>query len=168
MKNILAMLLLSLISWGVNAQQHQHANHGPDMKMDPVFENIPLGEAYTHYIHLKDALVASQYLQSQNASVELVSSLQAVDNGDKAKIAAEKVVSASSLDEQRKAFGSLSNEMAKLVTEVQISMGQVYLEYCPMAMDNSGGYWLSNEMDIKNPYFGDKMLNCGVVKETIN
>jgi len=36
-----------------------------------------------------------------------------------------------------------------------------------MADDNKGGYWLSTEKKIKNPYFGSKMIKCGKVKEII-
>jgi len=36
-----------------------------------------------------------------------------------------------------------------------------------MANNNSGGSRLAVEKDIKNPYFGDIMLKCGSVKETI-
>ena len=43
-------------------------------------------------------------------------------------------------------------------------MGEVYLEYCPMAKAS----WLSSEKEISNPYLGNKMLKCGSVKETIN
>jgi hypothetical protein len=57
--------------------------------------------------------------------------------------------------------------MATLVKGGQLSAGALYLEYCPMANGNEGAYWLSNEKQIKNPYFGDKMLKCGSVKETI-
>jgi len=43
----------------------------------------------------------------------------------------------------------------------------VYYQFCPMAIDNKGAYWLSEESDIKNPYFGDAMLTCGETKETL-
>jgi hypothetical protein len=46
-------------------------------------------------------------------------------------------------------------------------MGSVYVAYCPMANNNEGANWLSNDKEIKNPYFGDKMLRCGSVMETI-
>jgi hypothetical protein len=36
-----------------------------------------------------------------------------------------------------------------------------------MANENTGAFWLSNEKEIKNPYFGSMMLKCGSVKETI-
>lgn len=36
-----------------------------------------------------------------------------------------------------------------------------------MVFNNKGGYWLSTEEEILNPYYGDKMLHCGKVTETI-
>ncbi len=36
-----------------------------------------------------------------------------------------------------------------------------------MADNNNGAYWLSKEEQILNPYFGDAMLKCGEVKQTI-
>ena len=37
-----------------------------------------------------------------------------------------------------------------------------------MLNDPKGGDWLSGEKEIRNPYFGDKMLTCGFVKTTID
>jgi Cu(I)/Ag(I) efflux system membrane fusion protein len=34
-----------------------------------------------------------------------------------------------------------------------------------MAFDNKGAYWLSETKEIRNPYFGDKMMTCGEVKK---
>jgi Cu(I)/Ag(I) efflux system membrane fusion protein len=36
-----------------------------------------------------------------------------------------------------------------------------------MADNDTGGYWLSTEEQIMNPYFGDMMLHCGEVSETL-
>jgi len=36
-----------------------------------------------------------------------------------------------------------------------------------MAMNDKGASWLSASKQIKNPYFGEKMMTCGEVKETI-
>jgi hypothetical protein len=44
----------------------------------------------------------------------------------------------------------------------------LYKDFCPMANNNKGAYWLSEVKDIKNPYFGSKMLKCGNVREQIN
>jgi len=37
-----------------------------------------------------------------------------------------------------------------------------------MAFDNKGAYWLSNEAAIRNPYFGDEMLECGKVEDSVD
>lgn len=168
MKMKMMTLVLALVSWGAYAQ-HDHAGHD-EKKMDQkmaMFKDKNLGTAYEHYAHLKDALVASNQADAKKAAEQLQNALTSVKNGKKASDEASKVASASSLDDQRKAFSDLSNEMASLVKEGKLSMGELYLEYCPMANNNEGAYWVSNEKAIKNPYFGDKMLKCGSVKETI-
>jgi hypothetical protein len=37
------------------------------------------------------------------------------------------------------------------------------LQYCPMKKAS----WLSDSKDIRNPYYGANMLDCGSVKTTI-
>ena len=37
-----------------------------------------------------------------------------------------------------------------------------------MASDGKGANWLSETKEITNPYFGAKMLKCGVVKKQFN
>lgn len=174
MKKTMIMLCLALVSWGATAQHDHGAHNMPGMHKEQseqgeaVFIDKNLGMAYKHYIHLKNALTASDILEAQNASAELLISLQDVKGGDKVLSEAKKVAAANSLDDQRKSFNALSNEMAALVKSGKLTKGEIYLDYCPMANGNTGGYWLSNEKEIRNPYFGDKMLKCGSVKETIN
>jgi hypothetical protein len=37
-----------------------------------------------------------------------------------------------------------------------------------MALDNEGADWLALEEQIRNPYFGDKMMKCGLVKKSFS
>lgn len=160
--------LLILLSFGVYAQ-HDHASHSAAKNEQAAakFKDEKLGTAYEHYIHLKDALVASNAQDAKKAALELQKSLANVSGSKKVADEATKVAATSDLDEQRKAFSTLSNEMKVLVKDGKLSSGSLYVEYCPMANNNEGAYWLSNEKQIKNPYFGDAMLKCGSVKETI-
>jgi len=167
MKQIIMIALVALVSFGAYAQ-HDHAAHGDGKEQGQVmFNDEKLGAAYAHYVHLKDALVASKSDEAKKAATELQKSLASLSNAKKATESASKIAATSDLDDQRKEFSSLSNEMTTLVKASKLSMGAVYLEYCPMANNNEGAYWLSNEKQIKNPYFGDAMLKCGSVKETI-
>lgn len=166
MKKAVMMLSLAFLSIGVFAQ-HDHSKHqmsNQDGKeMSPNFENKDLGKAYKLYIALKDVLVASNAIEVKTKADELAASLDKVENAETAKSSATKVAKAVSLEAQRKAFANLSNEMTALVKSAEISTGEVYIAFCPMAKAS----WLSNEKEINNPYFGDKMLRCGKVKETI-
>ncbi len=43
----------------------------------------------------------------------------------------------------------------------------LYHDHCPMARDNQGAMWISENKEIKNPYFGAEMPECGTVEEVI-
>ena len=61
-------------------------------------------------------------------------------------------------------------QMSEVVYEVGKNFGAgrpVYHDHCPMAFNEKGAMWLSENKDIKNPYFGEKMLTCGTVEEVI-
>lgn len=164
------MICLVLGSWAANAQ-HDHAKHGDEKKNDQtmvMFKDAKLGSAYEHYLHLKDALVASNANEAKKSAGELKKALSEAKGSASSVETAAKISATSDLSEQRELFSTLSTEMTALVKGGKLSMGMLYLEYCPMANNNSGAYWLSNEKEIKNPYFGDKMLKCGSVKEMIH
>ena len=69
------------------------------------------------------------------------------------------------LDTYRVGFYDLTRELEKPF-EKEITSGQIYMQYCPMAFNNKGAYWFASDKEIMNPYFGDEMLHCGGVKET--
>lgn len=165
MKTKMMMLILVLGSWGAFAQ-HDHAKQGEQKKEENMvmFKDVKTGQAYEHYLHLKDALVASNEDDAKKAASELQKSLTDVSNGKMVADEAAKVVVAASLEDQRKAFSGVSDMMTMLVKDGKLSMGMIYVEYCPMVKAS----WLSNEKEIKNPYYGDKMLKCGSVKEMIH
>jgi hypothetical protein len=169
MKKTIMIALVALVSFGANAQ-HDHTAQGGGKDQGEghiIFKDEKIGAAYAHYVHLKDALVASKSDEAKKAASELQKSLTSVSNSKKATESAAKISAVTDLEKQRKEFSTLSNEITSLVKVSKLSMGSIYLEYCPMANNNEGAYWLSNEKQIKNPYFGDAMLKCGSVKETI-
>jgi hypothetical protein len=73
-----------------------------------------------------------------------------------------------SLDAKRKAFQMISDQMYDLVRTVRYDRQVVYHQYCPMAFNDEGAYWLSNNSEIMNPYFGNKMLHCGEVRDSLD
>jgi hypothetical protein len=168
MKKLLTVLLLMVLaSITANAQHDHNAHASASQEKAPAFKDENVTIAYNHYIHLKEALVSSNAEEAKKAAKELEQSLGTLANGKKAIQVANKISSSSDIKDQRKSFSPLSNEITNLVKGSKLTSGSIYLEYCPMANDNEGAFWLSNEKEIKNPYFGDAMLKCGSVKETL-
>ncbi|MEO7991608.1 MAG: DUF3347 domain-containing protein [Chryseolinea sp.] len=169
MKNTLFILALCLVTSIVAIAQHDHSKPAEQtiQAKAPTFKDANVGKAYGLYIQLKDALVASKQDEAKLISGELQKSLLIISAGKSAATEAANIAYASTLADQRKAFSVLSTEISALIKANSLASGHLYLEYCPMANNNEGAYWLSNEKVIKNPYFGQAMLSCGMVKETI-
>ncbi len=69
------------------------------------------------------------------------------------------------IDVQRAAFANLSNDITDLVA-VFGSDKKLYQDYCPMYNEGKNGYWISEMKEIRNPYYGSEMLECGgMIKE---
>ncbi len=113
------------------------------------------------YMVLKDALVATNAELAQKAA----SKLAEMSEGE-VKTAAEGIAASSDVKEQRSLFNTISQQMYESL-KAEGAEGVIYKQYCPMAFNNEGAYWLSTEEKIMNPYFGDIMLNCGRVDETL-
>ncbi|WP_242203737.1 efflux RND transporter periplasmic adaptor subunit [Aestuariivivens insulae] len=71
------------------------------------------------------------------------------------------------LEHQRKQFQLLSSKLIEMVKSFNKVNHKLFVQYCPMAGNNEGAFWLSKEEQILNPYFGDAMLKCGSVKQVI-
>lgn len=70
------------------------------------------------------------------------------------------------IDILRTYFGTLSENILEMTESFGLQNDKVYKDFCPMAFDNKGAFWLSEKEEILNPYFGSAMLSCGEVKET--
>jgi hypothetical protein len=124
--------------------------------------SINIDKAMAAYFNLKNALVSSDPGTAKIAASKLAMHLE----GD-AQASAQAVFNADELPQQRAAFEQLSQQLYTLLKSKGGNRGVVYKQFCPMAFDNKGAFWLSEESDIKNPYFGDEMLTCGSVQEEI-
>ncbi|MGQ3676922.1 efflux RND transporter periplasmic adaptor subunit [Tenacibaculum discolor] len=141
-----------------------------------------LQKAYEAYIVLKDALVKTDANAAKTSAENLQKDLTLVDmkllTNEEAhkqwmqlvptlKSSNAEIAKTTDVDVQRKYFKVLSEHFIMAVQSFGINE-VTYKQYCPMADSDKGAYWLSKEKQVLNPYFGDMMLKCGEVKETIN
>ena len=85
------------------------------------------------------------------------------------KESAEAIAASQDLKPQRTAFETLSNTLIAQVRANGLDrVGNAYVIHCPMVGSNTGADWLSSVPEVLNPYYGDSMLDCGNVTETLS
>ncbi|WP_379091416.1 DUF3347 domain-containing protein [Pedobacter sp. UC225_65] len=152
---------------------HNHApgeGHGTPTAQTAVGVNLKddkLNAVYQHYTHLTTALVNGDLAEVKIAANAIELGAKELTNGNTLATLAAKISAAATLEVQRTLYADLSTDFIARVKTVGLSSGEVYVDYCPMALNDKGASWLSNQKDIKNPYFGESMLTCGEVKETL-
>ncbi|MBI5858840.1 MAG: DUF3347 domain-containing protein [Sphingobacteriales bacterium] len=80
-----------------------------------------------------------------------------------------------SIAEKRGSLNILSDNLRNLLVVVKYDREKIYWQECPMAFgEDRPGNWLSRTIEVRNPYmgikdpqYGDKMLECGGPKDTI-
>lgn len=130
----------------------------------PDSQNV--SKVLTSYIALKNELVNSDAEGGKKAAAALEDELVAVKGCAEAATMARTIAASGDIDEQRKAFLTLSKDIIPLAKGVKTG-DTLYITHCPMANNGNGGDWLSEVKEIKNPYYGDAMLECGAVKEIL-
>ena len=122
---------------------------------------------YLQYKDLTAALIDNDVVTATIAANAIEAGAKEMQGGSPIAAAASGITNARDIESQRTAFSSLSNHFIELVRKSGLESGELFVDYCPMALNDKGANWLSNMKEIRNPYFGDKMLTCGEVKEVI-
>jgi membrane fusion protein, copper/silver efflux system len=157
------------------------------MMLRPEVKRISVSQEFTKqltaflksYFSIKDALVNTDAKASAALIPTAKTSLSKIDMGllsgeahdvwmdllKPIQQSLDKIQSPADVEEQRKYFESLSDNLIEAVEYFGVTDNTIYRQYCPMAFKDKGAYWLSSEKEIRNPYFGDMMLTCGEVKE---
>ncbi|MCX7549945.1 efflux RND transporter periplasmic adaptor subunit [Xanthomarina sp. F2636L] len=163
-----------------HAMDPETINKNERLKVSVDFQN-QLKTVFNDYIQLKDALVKDDTKTVVTDANNLLNHLANIDmktlTDDKAhnrwmrleneiKKSALLIVVEKGVEAQRKHFKQLSLHVINAVETFGVNQ-KVYLQFCPMANNDQGGYWLSTEEHVLNPYFGDAMLKCGEVKQII-
>jgi len=141
-----------------------------------------LNTVTSSYLKLKDALVNDDLSSARKEANALLKSIENVKpssfNSD-AKIAwdsfkkelstdASEIAKGRNMAAMRDRFDELSETMIGMVKSFELMNETIFVQYCPMANNDRGAEWLSLSSEIANPYYGDAMLRCGEVTETLN
>jgi Cu(I)/Ag(I) efflux system membrane fusion protein len=152
----------------------------PQFTVDEIFRK-QITEVFDAYVELKDAFVSSDADKVRKEAGRTQEALEKVDmklvsgpaHSDwmtfhqQIDTSLKSISSIDDIEAQRAEFSKLSGALYNTIKAYGLSGKTAYYEFCPMAFDDQGAYWLSNEEKIRNPYFGEKMLTCGSVQETL-
>ena len=144
------------------------ADDAADTEPEATSVGNAIDPVYQAYAALKDVLVAGKPARVPPLAIALGKLLDEL-SAPEAKQAAARATSLAgekSLDGQRNKFVQLSEAMYA-VAKANPPSSTLYYQHCPMYNKGKGAYWLSMEKAIRNPYYGETMLTCGSVKESI-
>jgi Cu(I)/Ag(I) efflux system membrane fusion protein len=148
----------------------------------PALFRQQLDAVFTRYFAVGKALAGDDAIDASEGLKEMSADLAKVDKSLLSDAAHEawmkhratlmgilaKTSEANDLQKLRERFAPLSDETASLARRFPPKQEDAYyLIHCPMAFGGRGGVWLQNSPQIRNPYFGSAMLECGEVQETI-
>ena len=148
---------------------------------DHVNSNVSVKGIVDAYLQVKNAFFTDNSAAAATAASTLEKAFKDLDKGTLASnrkktfedIAEDAIEHAEHISKnsgkiahQRTHFKMLSEDMYDLVKAFGVEQ-TLYKDFCPMYNEGKGAYWLSETKEIRNPYLGKKMPDCGTVKEEI-
>jgi len=135
-------------------------------KSEVEFNDPKVETVFNQYLQVEAALVNTDAVKTASEAAKLEGLLKEMNTDEETQTAVGAMASSEDIGVQRQNFETLSKGMETMLNGT-LKSGTLYKQYCPMAFNNKGAYWISSSRDILNPYFGDKMLKCGRVDAEI-
>lgn len=140
-----------------------------------------LSPLFTAYFQFKDALVKDGTQKAIAASQEMKRILSKIDMrvftgeahifwmelNSRLDKSLDKISPKQDIESVRITFKEISDGMIQLAKSFGKMDSKIYIDYCPMAIDDQGAEWLSQIKEIQNPYFGASMRRCGEIRSEI-
>ena len=134
-------------------------------------------EVLSPYLEMKDAFVASDAAQVSASAEATLSVLKSLKTSELEKMEQshltkaiemlDAIAQSDNLENQREHFVILNENIIPLAMNVEKAEPVLYVQKCPMANNNKGAVWLSTEKNIRNPYYGEQMMTCGSVIDSV-
>lgn len=155
-------LIICMVLLACSDTSKQNASSSEESSTSQTLET----SAIEAYMQLKDALVQTDAAAAKSAAMQLSSAFSSEKMETALIKAAEVIASSDDVELQRTSFKTVTDGLIVALKANEKEDG-VFVQYCPMAFDNTGASWLSLSDQIRNPYFGDRMLKCGTVSEEL-
>jgi hypothetical protein len=133
------------------------------------------------YYELKDALIATDAQKADIGASHVLTAAETMKHElgdthppirtalDTLMQQSEEIVNVKdeTCEKKRAIFEQISDNIFNIARQSGLKHGSVYRQFCPMAFNDKGAYWISNEEEIRNPYLPKTMLHCGEVQDSL-
>lgn len=148
-----------------DTSQHQHSAHlskliDSYLAMKETLTNDRFDEAKNHLETFKQEVMESREMNEHSEH----SAMHQKHHAAMVK-AVNSAFRAERIEKLRVSFAEISNQLVKALENQGFDGRNLYWQYCPMAQNQEGAYWLDDEKAIVNPYMGQKMPGCGETKK---
>lgn len=138
------------------------------------------------YFSLKDEFINADTVMVNTAAVQLIQHADSLNinelKGDSSGMiretanyfastisgSAKTLTAENKIDDKLREFNMITDALWGLTRTVKYDGQKIYYQFCPLAFDNTGGYWLSDKIDSGNPYVGDKEKGCNQVNDSLD
>lgn len=159
--------MMEMNTSATDTNAHQHTEH--------------LSILLDHYLKMKNALTKDNFEKAKHhlkdLKAEVIKSSEMNNHPKHSQMhkkhhaaMVEAITSASNaknIDQFRAAFSAISDNLVKAIQNQNYEQQELYLQYCPMAVNKEGAYWVSEQKEIINPYMGQKMPGCGEITKEL-
>jgi hypothetical protein len=193
---LIVVILAGLVAWKLMSKKEAPKMAEPDQALKISRNTSGFNTAFSglmsDYYALKDALVEWDTVKADEAAYALARKADSLPvdqiKGDSSIVLTAKslvasvgseakgIVGEGSIEQKRRGFNMLTDELYNLVRTVRYDGEKIYHDRCPMAFNETDeGFWLTNSSKIVNPYLGDKhptykskMLGCGEIVDSVD
>jgi Cu(I)/Ag(I) efflux system membrane fusion protein len=158
LRNNIVRFLAALVAIAAPA-----AGFAAEEKMADAALMEPVKPVYDHYLAIQKELTRD----SLKGVDQHASSMAKAVRGDEMRMLppdvakqADTLAKVTDLKAAREAFKPLSASLVKYLADNKAGKGIYHEAYCPMAKAS----WLQTEKQVRNPYYGKSMLDCGTLK----
>ncbi|MEP6927866.1 MAG: DUF3347 domain-containing protein [Ginsengibacter sp.] len=199
MKSLLAIIFLAAVLFGawwffLRKDKHETQPKQEAIKINKHSNefNKSIADAISNYLNMKNAFVNTDTLQIKQHGQKFIVTIDSLKLNELRKddsqillavqqevsdirANAEAMLQENDLTEMRQDFRMVSENLYPFLKTIGYEGQKLYWQNCPMAFgENKEGNWLSNTLEISNPYLGKNhpeykstMLGCGETKDSL-
>ena len=190
---ILSLLTVSILLLFKFCSNNPDQEKVPEQKPVPlsISENSePFNESFSKllqsYYTLKDAFINADTSKVNSAAMQLKENADSLNvneiKGDTSGMiretaqyftatisgSANAMAGENDINGKRRELNTITDALWSLTRTVKYDGQKVYYQFCPDALDNTGGYWLSDKIDTGNPYMRDQEKGCSQVNDSLD